>query len=295
MSLGLVALCSLSTAALAQSSTPKTKSGENALEAAPEWRATAQAGLLLTTGNAFTTNWSGGLRATRKAGKNKMQLDLGGAFAKSAVYVATDADANGSIDESEYNRITQTTTQSWLAKGRYDRFLSARNALYTSVSASADKPAGRTLIGSGQLGYSRTLVTSPTHELVLESGYDFTYEDLSRAVSVSIHSLRVFAGYQSTLSPDTSLEISMEGLFNINELETSSGPVAEFKDTRFNSQVSLTTSIYGAVSFRFWFQSRFDDNPAPRPNPAVPFNSGFAPLANKLDTRTEAAIIVSFL
>ncbi len=304
LGLGLVALCSLPTAAKAEApkfeyakkEEAKAEGKATAKTASAEWKATAQAGFLLTTGNASNTTVSSGFRASRKAGKNKLQLDLGGAFARSTIYLAVDDNANGAIEESELNRIAKTTSQSWLVKGRYDRFLNAHNALYISAATSADKPAGRVLIGSGQVGYSRILVDSKVHQLVLESGYDFSYEDLSgNTKSVSIHSWRIFAGYRGKLSEDTSLEISTESLFNINELETSSGPVSPFLDTRFNNQVSLTTSIYGDLSFRFSFQSRFDNNPAPRPKLEVPYAGGFSPLADKLDTRTEAAIIVNFL
>ncbi len=263
---------------------------------APEWKAGAQAGLLLTTGNASQTTVSSGFRASRKAGNNKLQLDMGGAFARSTIFLPSDLNGNGVVDENELERITKTASQSWLVKTRYDRFLNPRNALYVSSALSADKPAGIVLVGSGQVGYSRTVIDTAVHQLVLESGYDFSYEDRSgNAKSVSIHSWRIFAGYAGKLSKDTSFELSTESLFNLNELETSTGPVSQFKDTRFNNQVSLTTSIYGDLSLRFSFQSRFDNNPAGRPKLDLPYAAGFTPLAAKLDTRTEAAIIVNFL
>ena len=268
----------------------------SAKAAKPEWKASAQAGLLMTTGNSSATTLSSGFRASRKAGKNKVQLQLEGAFARSTIYLAVDENGNGAVDPQELQRITKTASQSWLVKTRYDRFLNPRNALYTSASVSADEPAGKILIGSGQVGYSRIVVDTKVHQLTLESGYDFSYEDLSGSdQSVSIHSWRIFAGYQGKLSPDTSLEVSTESLFNLNELQTSSGPVSQFDDTRFNNQVSLTTSIYGNLSFRFSFQSKFDNNPAPRPKLELPYVAGFTPLADRLDTRTEAAIIVNFL
>lgn len=267
-----------------------------AKKATPAWKASAQAGLLLTTGNAAQTTLSSGFRASRKAGNNKLQLELQGAFARSTIYLASDDNGNEVVDENELIRITKTASQSWLVKTRYDRFLNTRNALYISSALSGDEPAGKVLTGSGQVGYSRTVVESKVHQLVLESGYDFSYEDRSGSdKSVSIHSWRIFAGYRGKLSPDTSLEISTESLFNLNELETSSGPVSQFSDTRFNNQISLTTSVYGDLSFRFSFQSKFDNNPASRPELDLPYAAGFAPSAAKLDTRTEAAIIVNFL
>ena len=303
--LGIAAATLLAFTAPANAEAPKfeyaaksdgTKDAAALDKGSPEWKASAHAGLLMTTGNSSATTMSSGLNAARKEGKNKVQLVLGGAFARSTIYLGPDDNGNGFVDEDEFTRITKTISQSWLAKARYDRFLTARNALYTSAAASADEPAGRVFTGSGQVGYSRTVVDSKVHQLTLESGYDYSYEDLSGGnKSVSIHSWRVFAGYQGKLSADTSLEVWTEGLSNLNTLQRSSGPVERFVDTRFNNQVSLTTSIYGEVSFRFSFQSRFDNNPAPRPTFDRPYAIGFAPQANKLDTRTEAAIIVNFL
>ncbi|MCP4447504.1 MAG: DUF481 domain-containing protein [Myxococcales bacterium] len=275
----------------------KAEGAENGeKKATVEWKATAQAGLLMTTGNSTATTISSGFKASRKAGQNRVQLELDGAFARSTIYLANDDNENDVIDENELTRITKTSSKNWRAKIRYDRFLSPHNAVYTSAALSADEPAGKELIGTAQVGYSRIVVDTKVHQLTLESGYDFSYEDLSgSAKSVSIHSWRVFAGYQGKLSAGTSLEISTESLFNLNELQTSSGPVGELDDTRLNNQVSLTTSIYGDLSFRFSFQSKFDNNPAPRPKLSLPYATSFAPLADKLDTRTEAAIIVNFL
>lgn len=261
-----------------------------------EWKAVAQAGLLMTTGNSSTTTLSSSFQSSRKEGKNKFLLDLSGAFARSAIFVASDDDNDGFVDESELRRITKTTSQSWLVKPRYDRFLNARNSLYVSAASSADEPAGKTFIGSGQLGYSRTLVHGDVHKVTLESGYDFSYEDLvSGDKALSIHSLRVFAGYEGKLSKDTSLAFSTESLFNLNELETKAGAVSPFDDTRFNNKIGLTTSIYGDLSFSFSFLAKYDSDPAPRPKLSLPYADGFRPVADRLDTRTEAALIINFL
>lgn len=262
-----------------------------------EWKAQAQAGLLMTTGNSSTTTLSSGFQASRKEGKNKVVVELAGAFARSTIYVASDADGDGFVDPAELQRITKTTSQSWLVRPRYDRFLSKKNALYVAAALSSDKPAGKTMIGSGQVGYSRSLLDSKVHALTVESGYDFSYENLEAGgnPSLSIHSLRVFGGYQGKLSEDTALSLSAEGLFNLNELTTSSGPVYAFDDTRLENKLALTTSIYGNLSFSFSFLARYDAVPAPRPKLSLPYADGFRPVADRLDTRTEAALIINFL
>jgi hypothetical protein len=262
-----------------------------------EWKAQAQAGLLMTTGNSSTTTLSSGLMASRKEGKNKVVVNLTGAFARSTILLANDADNDGLVDASEIQRITSTTSESWLVKPRYDRLLTSKNALYVAAILSSDKPAGRTLVGSGQLGYSRNLLSSAVHTLTLESGYDFSYQNLEAAgsPSQSIHSVRVFAGYEGKLSEDTSLTCTAEGLFNVNELDSAAEPVGPLDDTRVQNKLALTTSVYGNLSFSFSFMARYDSDPAPRPKLSLPYADGFTPVADRLDTRTEAALIINFL
>ena len=133
--------------------------------------------------------------------------------------------------------------------------------------------------------------------MVLESGYDFSYENLEapNTDSRSIHSVRVFAGYQGKLSADTSLSCTAEGLFNVNELDNTPEPIEPLDDTRVENTIALTTSIYGNVSFSFSFSARYDSSPAPRPALSIPYAAGYSPVADSLDTKTEAALIVNFL
>lgn len=263
---------------------------------APQWKAQAQAGLMMTTGNSRSTTLSSAFHASRKEGKNKVVLDMAGAYARSSIDVAADFDNDGFVDEVELQRITRTSSESWLVKPRYDRLLDTHNALYVSAALSSDKPAGKTIIGSGQTGYSRSLVASKVHALTLEAGYDFSYEKLeSSGPGLSIHSVRVFAGYEGKLSEDTSLHYSVESLLNLNELTTKAGPVEPLDDKRIENKISLTTSLYGNLSFRFSFLARYDSAPAPRPPLSQPYADGFRPVADRLDTRTEAALIINFL
>src|SRR5690606_22723618 len=140
-----------------------------------------------------------------------------------------DGNASGTIEPNEVSRPTQTTTRSWLVKGRYDRFLTENNSLYGIAAASADRPAGKELVGNGQVGYSRQLYQDHIHLLVAETGYDFTYEDLVAHDGQAIHSIRVFGGYTGKLSEDTGLEGSVEALFNVNSLDTPVGEVEAFE------------------------------------------------------------------
>ena len=128
-----------------------------------------------------------------------------------------------------------------------------------------------------------------------EAGYDFSYENyVAEGDAVQIHSARVFLGYTGTLSTDTNVQTSVEALFNLNEETTPTGDIAAGKDTRVTGKLAVTTKLHKDVSFRFGFTAKWDQAPAPRPPFGdTPFATGFAPLADELDTTTEATLIVS--
>lgn len=281
-----------------------TKTSEEELKALaeneadePEWKANAQAGLIMTTGNARTTTLSVGAKASRKAGQNKFQLEAGGAFARSSLFVVDDANGNGTVEQGELTRDSQTTAKSVEGKARYDRFLSEKDSLYLTALALANEPAGKEFVTGGQLGYSRTAFTSDKHTLVLEAGYDFSYEkQTNNQGEFSIHSMRVFAGYESALSEDTGLDASVETLLNVNELENGGVIIADrFEDTRVTAKLAMTTKLFEDISFRFAFEAKYDNVPAGLPALDLPFASGYSPRAQELDTKTEATLIINFL
>ena len=182
-----------------------------------------------------------------------------------------------------------------MLKGRYDRFLTKKNALFISAGVAADKPAGKELVGNGQVGYSRRIFADEKHELVGEVGYDFSYEDLVAGDAVSIHSLRAFTGYKGKLREDVGVEGSLEALFNVNTLDTPTGEASAFEDARVNGQVAVTAKLTDHISFAFSFAAKFDNVPAPLPPFAIPYDDGLVLKADTLDTITKASLIVQFL
>lgn len=261
---------------------------------AVEWKVSAQAGLIMSTGNADSRAAAFAAEVSRKTGDNKFKGQVGGAYADSRVYVVTD-DGDGLIEAGEAVLGERTTTsQAWAVLARYDRFLTARNSLYIIGLMGADKPAGRKLVGGVQGGYSRLLFKNPCNEVVAEAGYDFRYENPVVGNGVAIHSARLFAGYEGKLSKDTGLNSSVEFLVNGNSLDTAAGPVKPLEDIRVHATVALTTTLYKNISFRFGFTARYDHKPLPRPF-ALPYADGFILLADKLDTKTDATLIVNFL
>jgi hypothetical protein len=260
-----------------------------------EWKAGAQAGLILTTGNSRTTTVSAGAKASRKANKNKVAVEATTAYIRSGIYLANDADMDGDIGPGEFSRLQQTTAKAWDIKTRYDRFLSDKDALYLTGVAQANEPAGKKFVGGGQAGYSRTAYKDDKNELVAETGYDFSYEKPVVGDGFANHSLRVFLGYQGKLSEKTGLDTSVEGLFNINELDTPTGPAKRFEDARINGNLSFTTELFEDIAFRLGFTAKYDNVPSPFPSFDTPFEAGYVPPADELDTKTEATLIINFL
>jgi hypothetical protein len=282
---------------------------------AVEWKAQAKGGLMVTSGNSQTTNGTFAISASRREGNNRLALDAAAAFGRSdlitPVYNTTDPNAANEIDSLK--RTSVTTTNNWLARGRYDRFFTTHNSGYASAQAAADKVAGKSFFGGGQIGYSRQIYSSAMHTFVGEIGYDFSYEQYVQPPSpspsldpVSIHSARLFLGETWKITPATGLSASAEAFLNLNKeakalnVSTAMPGVDAFHDTRVNGKLGLTTTVMKRLSVAFGFTLRYDQNPAPLPIPsgAMPgahFMDGFVPFAEKVDTLTEVSLIYTFL
>ncbi|HEY4394506.1 MAG TPA: DUF481 domain-containing protein [Polyangia bacterium] len=278
---------------------------------AVEWKAMAKGGFTMTSGNSQTTGLVGTGSVSRKEGNNRLAFDANGAYGRSNILTADFNDPTAPTAITGFHRDDVETTNNWLLKGRYDRFFTANNSGYAAASAAADKIAGKSFYGGGQVGYSRQVFKSTVHLVVAELGYDYSYESYVEAgtttpPSVSIHSARLFAGETLTLSKATGISASFEALFNLNKesnaLNVSTGMpgVDAFHDTRLNAKVGLTTTLFAKLSIGFGFTLKYDQNPAPLPIPpgslaGATFDTGFQPFAEKVDTLTEATLIYTFL
>jgi hypothetical protein len=274
---------------------------------AVEWKAQAKGGFLMTSGNSSTTNGTFGVNASRKQGNNKLALEGGFAYGKSRVFDAN-VDAMNQITSLTSRKIE--TTNSWLAKGRYDRFFSENNAGYVTAIGSGDKIAGKTFAGGGQFGYSRQLFKTDKSTLVAELGYDFSYERYVQQPGktldpVSIQSARAFVGETLKAGEQTGVTASVEALFNLNSeggavnAKTNTKGVDAFKDTRVIGKLGVTTTLYKSLSLGLGFTLKYDQNPAPRPiPPGAPMGATWAPtvaaFADTVDTLTEATLIYTF-
>ena len=265
--------------------------------------------MLITGGNSQSKNFSFGVNGFRKEGNNKLALEGGMAYGTSNNSVAT-VDSNNTI--VGVHRDDVVSNNNWAAKGRYDRFLTEHNTAFASGLAAADKIAGKTFFGGGQIGYSRLLLKDQMNLVVAELGYDFSYERYVQQPNktldpVAIHSARLLVGETLSLSKETGVTASVETLFNLNKegkaIDASTGNpgVSAFKDIRINGKFGLSTNLWRQLSFGFSFVFKYDQNPAPRPVPAgAPAGTSWPKdywslaYSRTWDTITEATLIYTF-
>jgi hypothetical protein len=275
-----------------------------------EWKASVKGGILFTTGNSETTNGTLALSVSRKESANRFALDASMAYGRSNILVP-DVSTTDPTMIIGFHTTEVTTTNNWLTKARYDRFFTANNSGYATGLAAADKIAGKSFAGGGQVGYSRQLVKDDVHTIVSEIGYDFSYEryvqqPMRTLDPVTIQSARLFIGETLKLSPASVANASVEALFNLNRedkalnVNTAMPGVSALHDTRVAGKVGLTTTLFGRLSIAFNFTLRYDQNPAPRPIPpgtatGLVYATGFVPFSDKVDTLAEALLIYTFI
>ena len=267
-----------------------------------EWNATAEAGVVFTTGNSETTTATGGIKASRKTGQNKLALEGSAAYAKSGLRVISDQNGNGTIDNASEIQDVQTVTAETLAsKLRYDRFLTDLNSLFIAALASRDTPAGKQLVFGGQLGYSRSLYKTKTALTLGEFGYDYSYVELvAPAPALSIHSARMFIGHHAAMTEGADLDASLEVLTNLNSEKLTTrddkgnlydgGP---FQDTRVNAKVAISAKIGANLAFQSSLEVKYDRRPGPLPVKNLAMD--FTPPADTLDTIMKASFIYTFV
>ena len=261
---------------------------------AVEWKATAEAGLVFTTGNSETTTVTAGIKASRKAGKDKLSLEGAVAYARSATRALADLDGDGLVgSEAEIATVTSTTAETLAGKVRYDRFLTEHNTLFAALLASRDVPAGKDLVIGAQIGYSRLLHKTKTSEVIGEFGYDFSREDLAVGDPVAIHSARALFGVKSTLSEGVEADGALELLSNLNrETLPTMRDGGAFKDTRINGHGGVTAKLGKSLAVQTTIDAKYDHRPGPLAIKNLA--PGFVPEATALDTIMKASLIYTF-
>ena len=260
-----------------------------------EVNASAEVGLVFTTGNSETTTISAGMKASRKQKNNKLSVEGSATYARAGQRVLFDQNGNGMIDnDTEITTERQVTAESYAGKIRYDRFLTKYNSLFVAALIGRDLPAGRELVLGAQLGYSRQLYKTEKAEAVGEAGLDYSNENLVIGESVKIISGRAFVGYKAEMTEGTNFETSGELLVNLNDEGTlptgADGDIA--RDFRLNFKASVSSKIGKNLAFQSSIEARYDNRPGPLnlKNLAM----GFVPEASGLDTIMKASLIYTF-
>jgi hypothetical protein len=290
--LGVLAGASL--AARTASAEPKFEFGKKEEVKEVEWVASAEAGLIITTGSSQNTTLTAGFKASRKEASNKFSAEASAAYARTGTRVLVDLNGNGTIDnDDEIRTERQVSAETLAGKLRYDRFLTDSNSLFIAALASRDLPAGKRSVIGAQAGYSRQLYKSDEIEAVAELGYDFAREALVGGDAVAIHSVRGFTGVKAAVTEDTHLDASIELLTNLNEETLPTGKDgAAFRDTRVNGRLAVTSKLSASLSVQASIEAKFDNRPGPLTIKLLA--PGFVPEAQNLDTISKASLIYAF-
>lgn len=277
---------------------PAFEFGEKAEVEAPAWAGTAGAGLIINSGNSNVIAFSGNFATSYTSGQSVFALEATGAYARTQLLTASDINGDGKLQRVEIASVPTVSVKNWAAKTRYDFFVGEITSAYGSLGGGADPIAGKESFASAQAGMSRKFIDKERHKVTAEFGYDLSYEGYVSPAgsSLQIHSARAFASYTLQLADEVGIVSSLELLTNLNEEDTPTGIAAPLRDTRAITRVAFDAKVYGNITARFGFGARYDNVPAPRPKPEteLPYD-GFVLGADKLDLRTEVALLVNFL
>lgn len=280
---------------------PKFEYGKAPTASEVKWAGKGQLGFLLSAGNSKALSLTAGLSISREDPHNRVAIDGDLALVRSSLLVVNDANGDGLVEPGELERTTQTTSQAWGARARYDRFFAEDNSGYAFAHANSDPPAGKQLLAGGQIGYARRLVKTDHHLLAVEIGYDFSSESyVAIPTNTFIHSGRALLSYTLTLTKASGITAAAEVLTNLNREHApnpNGGDVVDpLHDTRVNVSVGITAKLFGNVSLAVTGTLRYDQNPAILGKVGgIDFAPGYLPFAEPVDALVNASLVVAFL
>lgn len=259
------------------------------------WSRSVQAGMSLNGGNAP----SSGVAAEASLGwsNRRRRVQAGGSLAVARTRVSVAREENGipGIGPGELHEETQTTRQAWSLHSRYDLFATRHSSAYLSAAGGGDRPAGKRLVLSGQVGWGVDVLHADKQVLRLELGYDLSREEPVVGRTLEIHSARLFLGYKAELDERLSLAVEGEALTNLNAEPAAGERIHRFQDTRLLGRVTATHRINGSLSVCLKLTAAYDHAPPLRPPPAgASFEPGFAPPAKRLDTTADLLLRAVF-
>jgi hypothetical protein len=263
--------------------------------ASPAWAGRAKLGANLSSGNVQASGFTGEAAVERRGLGYRLQLGGSLAVARTRLVVGTESDGVAGIGPGELHRQTQTTRQAWALNARGDLFTSPHGSLYASASAAGDRPAGKLLVVSSQVGYGLELLHQGPQAVRVEVGYDLSREEPVIGRTLEIHSGRLFLGYKAVVDERLTATAEAEVLTNLNAERTGEGRVARFRDTRLLGRLGAAHKLNGTLSAALRITEAYDAAPSVRPPPpGTSWEPGFAPLAQRLDSTAELLLVATF-
>lgn len=196
---------------------------------------------------------------------------------------------------SEGFELSEPTAHNINGRARYDIFFTDNDAAFAAFVLRWDRFAGLAPRLQGQIGYLRNLLQevdaegAVQHRLWGEVGYDITgdYFDYDlidpnsmipaedRINSETIHSARLFVGYQKVVNENLSVRASAEGLINLEDPG----------DSRVNAEAAATVAVADNLQAELLFRVQIDTDP-----PGSGVNE-----AKPVDTTTQLNLVYTML
>lgn len=209
-------------------------------------------GLLMADGNAKTQAYTGAEKYRLRRGENQFKQALAGNYARAAVGDAA----------------LQDTVRNLQGLVRYDRFL-GDFTLFLSAQGRHDKFQGLDFRLQVDPGAAYYFINQKDRSMWTEFGYDLTMDfrnqtavDAARAKAKdpdkiketrTLHSARLFLGYDHALSETSKLSLGLEYLQGIasNESQTANA-------YRVNFDAAITAKVFQALSMSTSYSLRVD-------------------------------------
>ena len=250
----------------------KAQTADRSAEAKDATELSIAAGGLQAGGNAELLALTTASKFRLRRDNNQFKSALAGNYARSAPAGSSDS---------------EVTVQNLQGLARYDLFL-GNAALFSSVQLRTDRFQGLDVRVQYDPGVAYYFVNEKTQQFWVELGYDLLHDvrrEQARLVldkdkkptgeiadrTRTLHSGRVFVGYEHALTPTPKLTAGLEFMQGLSDTEI----------RRLNGDASLTTKLYQALSFSFSFSARYESKPVPG--------------KETLDTTSAASLVYTFL
>lgn len=268
---GLVALAVLMAGPVVAFAQPTVaQHSEHVTDAAPSTDETAwtlQLGAILNTGNTRSFAINGGSKLAIKRSQNVFAAEVAGTYGRASVR---------DVDTDEFGP-SLVNTETIFVKGRYDRFFSEMDAAFVSAGYLHDRFAGLDSRVQGQVGYLRNFFKwcEGKHRFWGEIGYDLTLDNFEPETvdpgTATLHSARLFLGYDNHLYDHVTFLTGLEALFDVEDLD----------NVRLASVSELRSKIMDKLQFSVQFALRLDNVPVEN--------------RDKVDTTTTLNLIYSLI